>query len=586
MRIIASVSSVIGETPPDSGLWAQTLGLSGVYAVVDVSDPSGDPKSVGMEILAAISKRLVQSPKRPSQLSDIADIGIALGARSVIAMAPVGGVLCVAIAGSGAVYLRRGDTLATLLNQSGTIAGKIMIGDILLLVSPGIGEVVSQEQMKGIFDQPSVPEIGERLTSLLQDNGTKSGGAALIYQIDEFTDIADTTVIVPQPELARRNEPEPVRQWWRTLLGNRKFRIGVAGLFFLLLLWAGLWMWRNRPGKPPDPALVQVMEQSQHLLEEGMALRDLNPLKGRERLSEAKRLLEPYSKSVPADTPEGKRISAMFDQISQNLILAMQIYQVKPAIHFNPDLIKPEAEVRQMAYSKNTFGFLDPVGKTIFSLTYPAKSGEVVGGGGYVTASSLIATLGSHFFVLSESTVYEVDGQESGKKNTRITGEKEWGRIVAMTSYDDNLYLLDTGKSRIWKYVMAQAKPEKREYLLPDTFPDLSKGTDITVDGFVWLSTALGEIRKFGQGREEPFKTSGIEPVLGSDIRLYTDVESTFLYVLDKKNHRVVILSKDGVYVAQYVYPQQLAVIDLAVAERAKKVFLLASGQLTVFDIK
>jgi hypothetical protein len=331
-------------------------------------------------------------------------------------------------------------------------------------------------------------------------------------------------------------------------------------------------------------------ENARHLLDEGMALRDLNPVKGRERLTQAKAILEPVIKTLSAGKAEDAEIIELYRQISDNLTLSLRISEVSPELYFEAGLLKENAGINRMSFSGETLSLADTAGKTVFLLKLPSKSGIVAGGGEYVGAGSFITSGPASIFLESGDIVYELATDGSGKNKTVIRNDGGWGKIIGITWFGGNIYLLDQDKGRIWKYVGTgdKAKPfsERREYLNPDVFPDFSTATGMNIDGNVWITTLQGRIMKFSQGREQEFVTQGIEPVLGTDILLYTDDTIEHLYILDRINQRTVSLTKDGVYVAQYVWKNTLVPSGLAVSESLKKVFLLADGKIYSFDIK
>jgi outer membrane protein assembly factor BamB len=172
-------------------------------------------------------------------------------------------------------------------------------------------------------------------------------------------------------------------------------------------------------------------------------------------------------------------------------------------------------------------------------------------------------------------------------KQNVIKKNDDWGMIRAAVTFGGNIYLLDTQKSRIWKYIGQESGfSEMREYLNPDTLPDLSGATGMAIDGSVWLGTTNGKILRFTQGKENAFTARGVEPALGMNLVVATSDSEKNLYILDKNNKRVVVLDKDGIYLAQYSWEKQIMASELAVSEKQGKIFLLAGGKLYSIDLK
>ena len=108
----------------------------------------------------------------------------------------------------------------------------------------------------------------------------------------------------------------------------------------------------------------------------------------------------------------------------------------------------------------------------------------------------------------------------------------------------------------------------------------------MAIDGSVWLGTSNGKILKFTGGREDSFTPKGVDPPFGNTLTLYTSDETNNLYILDSQNKRVVILEKDGTYLAQYVWEEAFTATQLAVSEEQKKIYLLSDGKLYAIALK
>ena len=231
---------------------------------------------------------------------------------------------------------------------------------------------------------------------------------------------------------------------------------------------------------------------------------------------------------------------------------------------------------------------LDTESPTVYQLDIFSKNGQIVAGGAAYTGSKLAAIHGETIYVLVSKGINAVRIRDKKTTPTVVEEADEWKTIAAMTAYGGNLYLLDTGASRIWKYVATESGFSKlSEYLNPDTFVDLSKATNMAIDGTVWIGTSDGKILRFIQGRQETFAPQGVEPQFSGSLLVYTNDETKNLYILDNSNNRVVTLDKDGVYLGQYVWQGDfLMPTQLIVSETLKKILLLAGGKLYSLDQK
>ena len=209
---------------------------------------------------------------------------------------------------------------------------------------------------------------------------------------------------------------------------------------------------------------------------------------------------------------------------------------------------------------------------------------------------NILRPMETFLYVVTGTGISVVDIKEQKTKPDVIKTDPEWGIIEDMDVFGGNIYLLDTQKSRIWKYVATdkvasssaarQGFTELREYLNPDSFPDLSKATNMSIDGSVWLGTSIGQILRFTQGKENTFVPLGVQPEFGKYLKVYTTDTTQNVYVYDKDNSRIVILDKDGFYLSQYVWKETLKPSGFVAFEATKKLFLLVDGKLYLLKMQ
>jgi len=263
-------------------------------------------------------------------------------------------------------------------------------------------------------------------------------------------------------------------------------------------------------------------------------------------------------------------------------------------LFFDVSLLKKSGVASRIALRGETLGILDAATSTVYTVAVPSKSGEIVAGGASLGRASDVSLHGDNLYVLTDTGIQLVSSADRKVTPDVIKKSTEWGSVASLVSFGGNLYVLDTQKSRIWKYVATdkatpaggQGFSELREYLNPDTLPDLSRATGMAIDGSVWMGTSDGKILRFTQGKENTFVPKGIEPGFGSYVVVAAIDESEHVYVLDRDNKRVVVLDPDGTYIAQYSWQGNITPDQLAVSEKLKKIFLLAEGKIYAINLK
>ena len=609
MRIQPALGSVVGQTSLTH--WGQVLMSPHAYGVVEIEDTEGIARQQGVTILTKLSQRLSHEVVSLGDVQEVAHSIQEEGVATLILLVPVGAVVYIVLRGEGKVFLKRGDQFACLIDRDGAISGHVQEGDTLLLVSRAFTKVLTDEQLASVFDHLAPTEVAEKLTLLLHGTTDGEGSAGLIFQVKGLTPVEGE-------EFSSHEEPEPVQtvlaqptvvHTKRVILRhaasvlrrvaavkNGKLAL-VAAICVILFISSVILGIRKQGSLQRNQIVSQSLVDAQRAFDEGIALADLNSVKGRERLMQAQTLLEPLVATVSAKTKEGRQLAALLKLVRENLTQAMQIVRSEPQLFYDVSLLKKGARVHSMALTDDLLGMVDAAGKTVYALTVSSKSAKVVGGGDAFVSATLVGARGDKLYVLTNTAIHEVRTSDTKttqsvvKKPARPAGgDTEWGKISALVSFGGNLYLLDIQKSRIWKYVSTskdlQGFSEMREYLNPDTLPDLSRANGMALDGSVFIGTSDGKILRFTQGKENTFTPQGVTPPLGATLFVYTSDAVKHVYVLDGQNKRVVVLDKDGIYLSQYVWDGNLTPSSLVVSESLKKILLLIEGKIYSIELK
>lgn len=614
MRIKPSLGSVVGVA--DTVHWGQVFLSPSAYGIVEIDDPSGKARDWGIKVLTALSELTADPPRSLKRVQEVALKSMEEEVVSLLLLVPVGDVIYMVLLGEGAVLLKRGDKLSALMNKPGAISGQVLEGDYLILTTRSISESLSHEELEHVYDHLDAPSIAEKMTLLLHTHDSTPragrGGSALIFQVKGLIPMeaeelipSQTSVATPgHHSLSRRQRVfHAIRRVSPRDLVNPRFLaerfrrhaqifwrrpiLPITAILVFLFFVSVAFGIRKEWGQKKNTDVSRVLTVAQHAFEEGVALLPLNSVKGRERLSYAKDQLSPLVEGISPSSTEGKEVLRLYKDVVAQLTVAMQVYRVEPELYYDLSLLKSGVSIGAIGQDGDTVGLLDAGGPTVVAFTLSSKNAQVVAGGEGYRGARLITIHGGSIYVLVEDGIHKTTVSEKKTSPNIIKKVPEWGIIGALEYYGGNLYLLDTAKSRIWKYVATDIGfSETREYLNPDTLPDFTRATGMVIDGGVWVGTKDGRILRFLQGKEQTFAPQGVEPVLGKTLVVTTTEESKNLYVLDGDNKRVVVLDKDGIYLSQYVWTGALTPTQIVVSEKLKLILLLADGKLYSVELK
>jgi len=578
-KIIPIVGSVVGATTPSH--WAQTIKTPSVYGIVEAYSDVENAQTIGMRAVSAIVEACATSIQELLTMETLVRNALVPGIQSIILFIPVGLQTHVVIGGEGAVYIKREGQYAKLLDHRGAVSGSAQKGDIFILLSQTCRNILSEQELFSIFDHLSADVLAEKLTLSLQGKESMYGCAALLFEVKDIQENE-----VPQLKL-----PTLFVSFKRHVLGFRHIKqtpgawitIVLIGIFLISIIM-GI---RREFISRHDTKMQTVVQEAERMYEEGQALLELNAVKGRERLKGAKELLAPIADIVTDKTKEERYVTELFGRVTSTLMTAMHIYTQEPQVFYDVELLKLGGSISTMGLSGDTLIVGDASQKAVYTLTISSKTGTIIGGGTGFEHIYAVDVQGDTVYVLAPDGVHQISTESKNTKLVSIKKSSEWGTVETMIVFGGNVYLLDTTKSRIWKYIITESGfSELKEYLNPDTLPDLSRATGMVIDGSVWLGTTDGKILRFTQGKENTFLSKGVDPPFGQKLTVFTSDETKNLYILDVQNKRVVVVDKDGIYLAQYVWTGDVNPNQLVVAEKQGKILLLAAGKLYSIDLK
>ena len=108
----------------------------------------------------------------------------------------------------------------------------------------------------------------------------------------------------------------------------------------------------------------------------------------------------------------------------------------------------------------------------------------------------------------------------------------------------------------------------------------------VGLDGSVWLWYADGSVEKYSLGTPQSFVARDVYPKLESVDGGFTSEKAEGVYLLDKAGGRVVVVDKEGNYLAQYEDESLSRAYGLVVFEEEKKMIYLADNKLNLIVLE
>lgn len=157
---------------------------------------------------------------------------------------------------------------------------------------------------------------------------------------------------------------------------------------------------------------------------------------------------------------------------------------------------------------------------------------------------------------------------------------------TAIAGFGSRLYSIDNTNQKIWKYTKnRESFSEPEEYLENGELP---QSKDVAIDGSIYTITTNNQINRFYLGNKDNFKIDNAPLVSPQNAtRIKTNFDSSFVYLLDSANSRIILYyknqeTKNLEYHKQYYFPNLSQITDFHYEEATKKLYVIERDKVYV----
>ncbi len=173
---------------------------------------------------------------------------------------------------------------------------------------------------------------------------------------------------------------------------------------------------------------------------------------------------------------------------------------------------------------------------------------------------------------------------KSGAFTSIDTDAQVWRTGTAIAEYDQSpvIYLLDPAGNQLWKYKRGRSTYSTPAGKVPSG-TTIDGAVSVAVDGAIYILEADGTMVKTYNDKPAPFSWEAFTSTsaLRAPTSIFTDSNTSALYVLEPSAKRVVVTTKSGRYLAQYVLPNAGTLVATAAKESENTLYVLEdSGKL------
>lgn len=177
-------------------------------------------------------------------------------------------------------------------------------------------------------------------------------------------------------------------------------------------------------------------------------------------------------------------------------------------------------------------------------------------------------------FVTNRSTFVEVNvAGESWRPIDAEIPNRE-ALIQSLGYYQNRVYALDIQGDEIYRFARSANSLGTGVAWVRDAV-DFAEARGVAVDGSIYVLRPAGLVEQYFGGRRNDFQLASITPRLEEPTRLWTDETSNRIYLVEPKQRRVAVFTKDGQLVRQYRSDAWRDLRDAVAVESAKELYIL-----------
>ncbi|BCX14427.1 MAG: hypothetical protein KatS3mg088_110 [Patescibacteria group bacterium] len=361
-------------------------------------------------------------------------------------------------------------------------------------------------------------------------------------------------------------------------LRSRKRGFILATILIFLLLLSALIGARLKRARERESNFQSRFLEAFSKLDDARKLVSVDPEKSRQLFLEAK----DEASSLKKDGFKDKKLDELTNNIKNLEEVVLKEYHLEPELFLDLTLLAQGFDTQKLKADVDNILALDGKNKRLIKIAFENKKTQVIAGPDDFENYQDVALYSDDFFVLTSKGFFNV------LDNKKELFRNDFGDDAWVNFYAGNVYVLDKNASRIYRL-----SPTKDGFSLPQIWigegieVDFNSAKDWFIDGSIWVLLDGNQILRFTRGVPTKISLNGVYPSISQIDSIYSNEELKFVYLLDTKNSRVVIVDKNGNYIAQYFSDRLKDAKFLVASEKEKKIVLsLNGGKLMFIEIK
>ena len=366
---------------------------------------------------------------------------------------------------------------------------------------------------------------------------------------------------------------------------QRKLVLGVGAAVIVLIIAGVLW-WNHSKKVAAEIAgwngSFDTAQDNRNRAESDLIYG--NEAQARKELATADDIL----KTLPTDNPDREakiaKLKQVLSDLHEKLKRVVNIDGVTELASLGPSV--PEGSLSAVALVKDTAYAVDASGSVVLKINLstkettriplPAGASNIVSAA-EGTTSILFATKDGKLFALgkSDDSISAMPWNHAKSSST-----------VDIVLYASKVYSLDPQNSQVWRSQNSGSGFGGEASYIKASNASLDTAVSLAIDSNVYVLKNDGTLLRFLSGGQEGFALGAIDPVLRAASGIWADVDSSYIYITDPADRRILVFDKNGALKAQLTSPQILSPRDISVDEANKRAIVLDGNRLLLMPLQ
>lgn len=438
--------------------------------------------------------------------------------------------------GQGTIFLKRESNFAKVLDQDNFASGYLENNDFFIFSVQRFVDVVGNEaKIKSFFDGKTPHEIIDYISPQMKA-GDDKGVIALFVK---FQEKKEDEILEPLKFL------DEAKKYLLTTDKKKTITLILVAVIFIVLIWSVVLGFQRRNSAESEKKIKVAKELITQKLDQAEEVAFLNLARSQTLISEAKNELEKLKKETRGRKKEIAEIESLIKE-KENKVVKKEEKNYEE--FFDLTIDSKDAKADLLYLDSDTVSVLDKNKGIIYLLSLAKKSLDKKNSLQLKSAKLVASYQKEVIFFSDKEGIYKIGEDNKAKKV--IEYDKDWGNITGIWIYNGNVYILDSGKGDVYKYLVTEGGySAKNSYFKSAPDQNLKGANSLAIDSSLYIGFSDYGL-KYSGGLRDEFKTSFSEEGINIT-KIFTSKDSEKIYAWDKNKGVVYILNKNGTYERQ-----------------------------------